>query len=304
MLIKKNFKFLLNVIIFLFLISNLLAKKIYSNSEELFAQNNLISTYVSSYFLKLPKDFNITSDNFAQNPNNILFNIIRDFSKKNTLDMAKFKEKEIEVKFYQVVDKLKTEIFPYSEKFNTLGLVFVCDRKIIGACLINKDFIFSIDGGQSIQNNIGNDKLETFFEDNKFIKLVERDKFLKNLQGEEFLLSFIKSINDKNLENFYSYFSLKYKFSLILKNFIDNSFNFDIKNLFFGKFDDIESVENIGIKPIVYNPQFNANQYFEINLAIKEKKDNEIVERKEKFFILLSYSKKLGYRINDIKKEN
>ena len=76
MFIKKNFKFLLNVIIFLFLVSNLLAKKVYINPEDFFSQNNLIPTYVSSYFLTLPKDFNITSDNFAQNPNNILFDIL------------------------------------------------------------------------------------------------------------------------------------------------------------------------------------------------------------------------------------
>ena len=62
-------------------------------------------------------------------------------------------------------------MIPYSEKFNTIGIVLIYNNKFIWVKIKNKIFIMSIDGNCVLSTDINDDKLEIFLETNKVYKL-------------------------------------------------------------------------------------------------------------------------------------
>ena len=288
-------------------LSGLFSARYFDDPEKLFEYYSLEPTYISSFFTVLPNDFSVKTTEFSKYKNNLLFSIIKYVSKGITLDIEKYKNKEVEIKFYNIIDKLKKELFPYTNDYETIGIAVIFDKKIIGNLLINKYYIISVDGSKTIRYDVSNEKLEEILEIVKSKKVESRDVYLKNLKLEDFLKELVKDISEKNLDNIYSYFSYEYKFKLLFGNFLKEYFNYNIKNLFFGNIDNLKKISSSEIKPIVYQPGFNSKQLFELNLKLIEEKNGKELETEKNFLIIFSYSKTFGYRISDIqlnKKEN
>jgi hypothetical protein len=167
------------------------------NSENLFFRNNLIPSFTSSLFLKLPENIKFRSDNFYSSPNSLFFLTIRNLSKNITKDLLKYQDKEVEIKVYSLVDRLKSEIFPYSEKYDTRGILISSSEKPIGIFCLNSNIISSIDGKNFISVDISEENLERFFKKYKSISMTKRDVYLKNLSPENILKDMVLSFNNK-----------------------------------------------------------------------------------------------------------
>lgn len=300
--------FLKKIILISFLLficlSSLFSSRYFDDPEKLFLYYNLEPTYISSYFTVLPDTFDVKTTEFSKYKNNLLFSIIKYMSKGLTLDIEKYKNKEVEIKFYSIVDKLKKELFPYTNDYDNMGIAVIFDKKIIGILLINQYYIISVDGSKIIRYDIPNEKIEEILEIVKTKKIESKDLYLKKLKIDDFLKDLVKDISEKNIDNVYSYFSYEYRFKLLFGNFLKEYFQYNEKNLFFGNINNVKELKSYEIKPIVYQPEFNKKQLFELNLKLLEEKEGKLEETEKNFLVIFSYSKTFGYRISDIQTNN
>ena len=275
------------------------------NSENIFFANNLIPTYNFSIFMKLPENIKFQSDNFYSSPNSLLFLMIRNLSRNNTKDLLAYKNQDIEIKIYSLIDRLQSEIFPYSEKLDTKGIAVLHNDKLIGIFCINKNTISSVNGRNFIPLDISEESLERFFKKyKKTIVLTKRDVDLKNLAAnpEDILQAMVNDFNSKQFDNFYSYFSLKYKLYLLLDNFAKtNSFKYDPNQTFLGNTKDIKNIKISSIKNTLSTPQMSSILVYEITFIVT---NNDNSQTEKKCFVFLNYSQTFGYRIYEIKQES
>lgn len=279
------------LILILILTTNIYAKFDSNDIENIFYKNNLIPSYISSISCKIPKEIVIQTDNFYSNPYAIFFSTIKNLSKK-TKNIKKFTDKIVEMKTYSIIDRLKSELFPYSEKSNPKANAFFYKEHIIGLILINTAIISSVNDKEYISLDLTDAQLEKFFE--KDIEITKYDKEIKNLQPEEIIKILIESLNEKNFDKFYSFFSLKFKFQSILKNFIEtNNFKYDANNTCFGNLKEISKINLISIKNMT-----EKNPIIEYAIKVK----TNIGEEKT-IFLCFNYSQNFGYKIYEAKQE-
>jgi len=306
-LMQNKIKFLIFFSVFFMSISvNLLANNVRNsnNSENIFFDNNFIPSYVSSMFMRLPKIGKFRSDNFYSSPNSLFFLMISHLSKNITRNLIAYKNSDVEIKIYSLVDRLQSEIFPYSKKTVTKGLVIAHNEKLIGIFCINQNIISSVNGKDFISTDISEENLERFFRKHKSIELTKRDIYLKKKSEnpENILNEMILNFNAKEFDNFYSCFSLKYKLNCLVDNFLNkNSFNYDPNQTFFGDIKNIKNLNIIEIENIVNNTDFTSVLEYKITVVVTNNNDEKF---EQKCLAILNYSQNFGYRISELKGVN
>jgi len=269
------------------------------NAENLFFKNNLIPSFVSSVYTKLPSQLKFQSDNFYSSPNSLFFLTIRNLSKNISDDLLDYQSKNVEIKIYSLVDRLKSEIFPYAEKYDTKGIALSSNEKLIGICCISPNLISSINGTNFISSDISDENLERFFKKYKSIVITKRDIYLKNFAPDKILKEMVDNFNNKQMDNFFSCFSLKYKFMSVFSNLMQkHSFDYDPNKTFFGNLKDIKSIQLISTQNMLSTSQMSSTVIYETIFAITDKNNTET---RQKYSIFFSYSQIFGYRIYDVK---